>query len=246
MRGGARSSGAFVMFAAVLLVACGGGSNSADKPYVDAMTASAMASKDRPSGVTEGDARCLAQAVVGFYHAKAFETAKLTPAKLREPDSDLHALPTPTRQQARKIGGAAQKCRAGKVFATAIGSEFKADAAGNKCFAGKLDRDFKAAEFLGVAVVDNAKITSAEARPVVDLLVECYDLGTVVTKAGGLQLTDAEQTCVNKELEASNEFRDLMARSIAGGNTSDAQGQKAVLPAMLKCVTPERMRQLGG
>src|SRR5204862_468109 len=117
MRGGARSSGAFVMFASVLLVACGGGSNSADKPYVDAMTASAMASKDRPSGVTE---------------------------------------------------------------------------------------------------------------------------------AGGLQLTDAEQTCVNKELEASNEFRDLMARSIAGGNTSDAQGQKAVLPAMLKCVTPERMRQLGG
>jgi hypothetical protein len=235
-----------VTLALVVGAACGGSSNSADKKYVDALAASAMADKTRPKGLTTASAQCLASGIVGVYHAAAFEKAKLTPAKLRDPNSQLTALPKPTAEQATEIGRSFQQCKLGLAFAEEFGKEFHADPAGTTCMATSFDHSSGVRRFLGVAFVDESKVTTAEARPVVDVLAKCLDLGALTVQQSGVKLTTAEIACVNKQLEASNRFLDLIAGSIAGHDATDAEGQAAVGPALLACLTPERLQQISG
>jgi hypothetical protein len=236
----------FLVVALAVGAACGGSSNSADKKYVDALVVNAMSDKATSKGLTTAGARCLASAIVDAYHASAFEKAKLTPAKLRNPNTDLTALPNPTADQASEIGGAFQRCKLGGAFAQTLAKDFHADAAATKCIGTNLDHGSGIRRFLGVAFINESKVTTAEARPFVDVLAKCTDLGTLALEQAGLNLTAQETGCLNKHLEASDRFLDLIAGSMGGHEPSDAEDRDAVQPALLACLTPARLQQISG
>lgn len=233
----------------MLLSSCGGGGGNAgasDQAYVDALVTNQMAQKDKPAKLTTATARCVESAVVAQYHASAFAKAKLTPEKLRNPDTDLSALPDPTSAQAKGIGSAAQKCHVGPVVAADFRSEFGTDAKGADCMAQRIDDDAGLRPFLGAEFVGGSKIATADARQFVDAIAACVDLGTVYLKESDLTLTSAETKCLNTQLEQSDAFLDVMAKSLAGNSVSASESQSAVVPSMEKCLTTQRLQQLLG
>lgn len=232
------------------LGACGGSTSSksdaTDAQYVDALTASLLAAKDTPKSVDETDARCLAEAIVSVYGADGFEHAKLSVKDVRNPKTDLGALSGPTESQARRVGVGVQACNVGDSFASALVQGLNANKTSEACLTQRLNSDEKVAPYLGASMVTVDSISEHDARALIDVLVDCVDLGSAaMSSQSGLKLTDAETTCVNAELERSEVFKKFETRVFAGRNVTPADMGAAATPALTKCLTPERLRQLG-
>src|SRR5690242_15451145 len=97
---------------------------SAERPYVDAMVASAAAS-DGSDDCTATIARCISTAIVRSYGVKVFVSSGITPNGLRNPNSTLDALPDPTDAQITSIGGELQRCRTGSLLAKSFAEGLK-------------------------------------------------------------------------------------------------------------------------
>jgi hypothetical protein len=237
-----------VLLSGLVLAACGGGGGSSadDQKYADALVTGLMADEDKPPDITKADTQCIADAIVEVYKADDFEKADLTLQDLRDPATELDALEGPDDQQAKTIGEGIQQCRIGDSFAAAFGAEFPLDADGKTCLGDKLDSDAPAAPFLARALLasSDADLGKKDAAVIYDLLVDCTDFGAAVMSESGLALTDAETTCVNRELEASDDFRDVMVATISGDDVSEADGAAATSQALTGCLTPQRLQEV--
>jgi hypothetical protein len=237
-----------MLLAGAVLGACGGddnGSTATDQDYVDALVDGLLADPNAPDTISEDDARCIAEAIVDVYGAGDFEEADLSVSDVKDPDSDLSALPGPSKEQARSIGEGVQACKVGDSFAPLFIEGFGADKAAEPCIAKRLDDDKDVAPLLGTSIITDDEISQADAAVLVDVLAECIDLGAIVVKEFGLPLTDVELACLDKELEGSEVFRQYVARQIAGEKVNEDDLGAATGTAITKCMTPERLKELG-
>jgi hypothetical protein len=233
---------------ALALGACGGGDGggSSDQEYVDALIANFEADEETPENVDSDDARCLAEAIVDTYGAQRFEDADLTVADVRDPETDLSQAGELSDEQAQQLGAAVQACGVGDSFASVFAEGFEMGDDGEACLADRFDTDSGVARFLGASMLANDDtLPERDARVIVDVLAACIDLGGEVMRQSGLELTEAEIACLGTELESTEAFKDFMAQTMAGEDVGEDAFATATLSAMTKCLTPERMAEIG-
>ena len=248
MRRGVTSCVVIMLFASVVLGACGGddgGSTATDQQYVDALTDGLLDAPEAPDTLSEDDARCVAEAIVDVYDASDFEDADLTVSDVKDPDTDLGALPGPSKEQARQLGAGVQACKIGDVFAAIFIEGIGAGRDGQPCVAKRMDEDKELAPLLGVSMLTEDVISAADAAKLVDVLVDCTDLGAAMVKQSGWRLTDAELACLDKELEGADGFKQYVARLFAGEDVNEDDLGAATGAALTKCITPERLQEIG-
>jgi hypothetical protein len=115
-----------------------------------------------------------------------------------------------------------------ECFATGIISLFGAER-----ITAALDLDFSA--FMATA-------TAGERREVVDIMLECVDLGADLARELGAEGTISAESarCLADTLLASDAFRDATAESFVSETDpfDDPALVSALLPAMLECLSP--------
>jgi hypothetical protein len=238
---------AVLVFAGFALAGCGGGGDSASQDeLVDALADGLMADPERPDELTREHAECTAEAFFVVYEPSDFEDAGLELEDLQEPDPDLSDLPAPSDEQAEQIGAAIQDCELGVVFGASFAAEVGTDEAGAACVGERFNTDDSLRRFLGASLIDeDADLQQPDARALTDVLVECADFARRTLAEANLGLTDAEIDCTAPELEDTDAFRDAIAAEFAGAEVSENDQMAAVLPALTKCLTPQRLVELG-
>ncbi len=208
----------------------------AEVPYVDALVASGQANSDPSDPTTPADARCWATAIVHGVGVKAFAAHGLTPNGLRNPNSTLDALPTPTAAQAEAIGAAMQHCRLGVISAAVLYGIGVTDAQSVTCFSRALGRPV-ARRFLGVLLIGAHRMNLATAHTVVGLLAGCIDLAALVVRTIDLPPVASIRQCVVTVLHGSDaELKDLMALNLSDADPEQIQeARDALSVSMNEC-----------
>ena len=207
-------------------------SAAAERPYIDAMLASAKANGSDRSGTSPTTVRCIATAIVHGYGAAAFAAAGITPAALRSPNSTLDALADPSDDAASRIGAAVQHCNIGKAAAAAFATSFaqgeSINAAAMTCLAGRLGTDARARRFLVFSMLERHADLLA-AHGLIGLIAACLDLPEMVLRAAHMQVDAMTRACILASLRSSDaQLKDYMAYRIAGIDTTSQEVALAV------------------
>ena len=205
----------------------------AESPYVAALVASDQGSSD-PSN--PADARCWAAALVHGFGVSAFVAHGLTPNGLRDPDSTLDALPTPTLAQADAIGAALQRCRLSAVGAGLAQSLGANDAASAACMTRALGRP-EARRFLTLSMLGSHRMNLATAHTFVGLAAGCVDLAAFVVRIAGFPPDAAIRQCVTTALHGADaEVKDFLALVFSDADHDQIeQASDALGVAMNQC-----------
>lgn len=90
--------------------------------------------------------------------------------------------------------------------------------------------------------------SQTERRQVVDTLLECADFGAMLTAEFSSDVSPESSRCLADAFTGSDVFRDALANSFgsdAGDPFEDPALFEAIFPAMLECLSPEELLQLG-
>jgi hypothetical protein len=119
---------------ALVAAGCGGGSDSASdsaegEPYSDAIVAAFQQSESEdPSPITDEDARCAADRIVGILGAERLSNAGITPDDIASSDNVKAAVPDLTSDEAAEITDAIYECiDFGELFAAGFAASAATD-----------------------------------------------------------------------------------------------------------------------
>ena len=170
------------------------------------------------------------------YGTPAFANVGLTPPVLRDPNSSLANLPSPTAQQLAALGTDLQRCAVGSVFVHGLDASLHfTDARVRACIADRINTDVTARPFLTFELLDRRPDLPA-ARALVRTLTACVDIETLILRSASVTMTAAERQCVGDFVGAHEaELETLLAQGIAG-EAADAQTFAQFLrPAVVEC-----------
>jgi hypothetical protein len=208
----------------------------AERPYVEALVASQRANDGSTTAAEVVDDRCVAVAIVHGYGAQDFVSHGLTPNGLRNPDSTLDALPSPTVAQVNAVGAGLQRCHidiVGRSMATNWGVT---DPAGVACLTGSMTRP-AARRFLVLTLLSRP-IDLAAAHDLVGLIAGCMDLAPLVVR-GIDGLDTATRTCVATALHGADaEVKDYMALRMSNSDPVQLQQAKDALGVTINQCRP--------
>lgn len=226
--------------ASIVLAACGGGESAEHKQYVSAAETGLRKGEDKVDATT---AHCMALALVDKIGIDELKAAKLTQAKLRDPDSDLSALKGKvSSSDATAFAKGVQSCKAGEALAKELPESMGVDnatAAQEKCFATRFDSP-EATDLVAAILLsgDNDNPTRAQARTLMDILVGCFDFGSIIASSSGMKLSATETGCFTTALRKSGDAKQALADALAAGQDPDkssAFGQ-AMAALAVKCL----------
>ncbi len=215
-------------------VAPAAATTAAERPYVDALSASAAASGTELSATTS---RCLAAALVHGFGVAAFSSNGITPNALRGANSNLDALPDPTDQQITTIGAALQRCRIGHDLAVGLAQGLRiTDAASINCFTTQFNSSAIARRFVIIAML-NRKVDLETAHDAVGVIAACVDLPTWVLRTLDVPVDATTRSCLVNALRNSDAtLKDYMALRISGADPDTAiQASEALAVATNQC-----------
>ena len=209
----------------------------AERPYINALVASDQASEPA-GGVNALDSRCFAVAVVRGYGVKAFIAHGLTPNGLRNPNSTLNALPTPTAAQADAIGTAVQRCHLdalGRSLAVTLDTP---DARTAGCLTNSLHRP-EARRFLALWMLGRNRVNLAVAHAVVGLIVKCVDLAEVFVRAADVPPGAGVRQCLITALHSADaELKDFSALLMSDADQEQLQQVQEQLGVVINQCRP--------
>ncbi len=210
----------------------------AERPYVDAMVASAAAS-DGKSALSASTYRCIATAIVRGYGTGAFEATGITPNGLRNPDSSLDGLPDPTDDQVTDIGFALQHCHVAQEVAASLAHGLGVtDAPSVACLTKKVEVGPDARRFI-VLVLLERKVDLPAAHSLIGLVASCVDLADVVLRAANVPIDPATRTCLVDALHGSDaQLEDFLALRVAGADPDTAEQASEQLSIALNQCRP--------
>ncbi|HUI48654.1 MAG TPA: hypothetical protein VL119_08155 [Acidimicrobiia bacterium] len=203
----------------------------AERPYVDAMVASALANDD-----ADGFDRCVASAIVHGYGVAVFNAKKLTPAVLRRPDSTLDALPAPTAEQADEIGTALQYCGILGDLSKGVAAEVGiTDVPTTVCLSQHL-ATAPARRFVALSVLGK-DLDLAAAHDMVGIVATCTDLATLILKSTNGTIDPTTRSCMVNALRGNAPvLKDYFALVISHGDTeSEQQDFGTITVALNRC-----------
>jgi hypothetical protein len=209
---------------------------TAERPYVDAMVASAAAS-DTSADFTAALARCVSTAIVRGYGVDAFKSSGITPNGLRNPDSTLDALPDPTDAQVTDVGVALQGCKLAKSVAAGLGQGLGVTAAPSiACLTKQVASGPDARRFIVLSVLER-KVDLQAAHSLIGLVASCVDLADVVLRAAKVPIDPATRTCLVDALHGSDaQLKDFLALRMAGADPDTAeQASEQLSVALNRC-----------
>jgi hypothetical protein len=207
---------------------------AAEKPYIDALTASDAASGSDMSATAS---HCIAAALVHGFGVSAFSSNGMTPNALRRAGSNLDALPDPTDQQVDAIGSALQRCNIGRTLAAGFAEGLKiSDTKTVGCFATRFNQGPLARRFVVVALLGR-KVDLFAAHEAVGVLASCIDLPTFVLRSFDVPVDATTRSCLVDALRASDSaLKDFMALRISGADPDTAlQASEMVSVAINRC-----------
>jgi hypothetical protein len=114
------------------------------------------------------------------------------------------------------------------------------DELGGDVMADAIQMEFE--EFMAGASTDQRLI-------VVDTMMECIDFGEMMVAQFGGAIDDDAARCLGDAFAANDAFRAALASSFEGSDTDPFENDEviaALLPAMLECLSPEQLVDLGG
>ena len=231
----------------VALTGCGGGGglSAEDKQWVAA--AAAGFDSSQVPGVTPAQKTCLATALVTKVTVKRMKAAGVTLAQLRDPNTSVPkklaaSVPSDTRVT---LGGEAQKCGFGKVFAPVFaqsaGPGTKATPAEITCIEDGFDAP-NARMFIGDLALAGDNMGATDAHFLSALVVKCLDFAPLFAKQFHMTFSPTEAACVNRTIRNSAGFADALAANYSG--TSSGSGFQSAGKALVPCLTPAHLAQI--
>jgi hypothetical protein len=229
------------MVAALVLACCGGGGESAEhKQYVSAAESGLKSGKDKLDSV---HAHCLALSLVDEVGTTKLKAAGVTPAKLRDPNSDLSALKGKlSTAEVDRFARAVQQCRIGDALAASAAGDLgvkQVSASEKACFAKRIDAP-SATSLMGAILLsgDNDNPTPSQARALIDMMFDCFDFGKVIAESSGVGTSPAESSCFSREVRASAEVKQALADALAAGQDPEKSpaADRALSHVAVKCL----------
>jgi hypothetical protein len=211
--------------------------SAGERPYVDAMVASAVASDDTSATTSATTYHCIAAAIVHGFGATVFAANGLTPNGLRNANSTLDALPDPTDEQVTTIGAALQHCKIAKELAIGVGTDLGfTDTATVTCLTKQFDSGPAPRRFLVLAFLER-KIDLEAAHAAVGVLAACVDLPTLVLRSANVPIGAETRNCIVNALRGSDaQLKDFFALRMSGTDPETAvQASEQLGVAINRC-----------
>lgn len=232
--------------AGVLVLAACGEDEKASEEYLDALSASFLATDDGPPLATdEEQARCAAEEVTDALGQSRLEEVGLTIEVLTSPTLTKTGLDLDD-DEALEIADAIIVCTDfGAVFAREFATGLGAAAPNAECTGEELAGSGALRVVLASALRLGAKqgMSQEAAAGMFDVMADCGALGQLFA-AGlaeeGVVLDEQEIQCVNDSLAADQGARGALVRSFTGEATPD-ESIELLLPSVTRCVPLDRL-----
>jgi hypothetical protein len=139
-----------------------------------------------------------------------------------------------------------------QILSDTDGDDFPLTNAQAGCFAEGLINEFGGERMIEAMDMEfeefMAGASTSERRQVVDTLIDCADFGEMLTAEFSADVSPESSKCLADAFTGSEAFRDALANSFgseAGDPFEDPALFEAIFPAMLECLSPEELLQLG-
>ncbi len=222
--------------------------------WIDAATTGLTSDPDRPAGLTDARARCMAHALVDVVTVARLRGAGTTLIDLSDPARDLPvrvAAITPTTVKLQ-LGAAMQRCGVGELLggatvraiAHSIGGGYQADAASVRCAVAWMNAPARR-ELIADAVLhgSTSASSSTDEGQFAGLFLDCLDFAAVIGMSVHVTFDAGERACINGIARQDAELRSALAAAIEGhGKADDVFTGFGV--RIVGCLTPAHLRQM--